>query len=50
LNDQLVVDKAVMENAFDSSRKLPVTGKIELEATGPLEFRKVLVKPTDSGS
>ena len=48
LNDQLVVDKAVMENAFDSSRKLPVTGKIELEATGPMEFRKVEIKQTEA--
>lgn len=50
LNDQVVVDKAVMENAFDSSRKLPVTGKIELEATGPIEFRKIEIKPIDAAA
>jgi len=48
LNDQVVVDKAVMENAFDSSRKLPVTGKIELEAIGPIEFRKIEIKPIEA--
>lgn len=50
LNDQLVVDDLVMENAADSSRKLPVTGKIELEAKGPIEFRNIEIHPVESAS
>lgn len=45
LNDQRIVDNVVMENAFDSSRKLPFAGPIELEARGPIEFKNIYVRP-----
>lgn len=45
LNDQVVVDNVVMENAFDSSRKLPFAGPIELEARGPIEFKNIYLRP-----
>ena len=44
LNEQVVVDNVVMENAFDSSRRIPVNGKIELQAVGPMEFRNIKLK------
>ena len=45
LNDQLVVDKAVMENAFDSSRKLPVTEKSNSKRPARLNSEKYWSSP-----
>jgi hypothetical protein len=44
LNDQLVTENVRMENAFDSSRRLPTNGRIELEAKGPIEFRNIFLR------
>lgn len=44
LNDQVVVDDVVMENAYDFSRKLPFFGPIELEAKGPIRFKNIYIR------
>lgn len=51
LNGQLLIDKIEMENSFDRSRRLPVSGKIEIETKGPMAFRKIVLRPiVHSGS
>ena len=47
LNDQLVVDHAVMENYFDSKRELPVprTGPIQLQTHGgEIRWRNIFIR------
>lgn len=50
LNDQVVVEKVVMENDFDRSRKIPVFGPIEIEAKGPITFRNIYLKPINASA
>jgi hypothetical protein len=45
LNDQLVVEKVILENDYDRSRRIPVAGPIELEAKGPITFRNIYIRP-----
>jgi hypothetical protein len=45
LNDQQVVEKVVMENEFDRSRRIPTLGPIELQANGPITFRNIFLRP-----
>ncbi len=45
LNDQLVVDNAIMENFWDRTRPLPATGPIQLQTHGgEIRWKNILVR------
>lgn len=49
LNDRLVVDHALMENYWDRSKPLPVSGPIQLQTHGgEIQWKNIFVKELDA--